>query len=246
MRYRRSGAGGLAERGLTLIEVTITIAIIALVSAVAVTSVSNISKAELRASSSKLAGFVRQTYDDAALGGQTHRLTFDFESKTVTASATDQVLAFEPDSNVLAEANKAGAEIRALSGLADELLAKAQEQGLSGGSGEESTPLTSSALSAMFDINSLADRAGMAEEDRFTDAGKTLDLGEDVQLFDVWIQGMREAATEGKVYLYFFPHGYTQDAIIHLVDEGGDLFAVKVSALTGRTRIQAGRMEVPK
>lgn len=228
---------------MTLIEVTITVAIIALVSAVAVTSVSSISKAELRAQSSKLAGFIRQTYDDAALTGQTHRLVFDFESKVVTSAATDQVLAFEPGSNVLAEAGKAGAELRALSGIAEELLSAAQEQGVSGELGQ---PMTTSALSALFDINSLAERAGMAEEERFTDTDRKLELGEDVHLFDVWIQGMGEPATEGKVYLYFFPHGYTQDAIIHLADEGGDQFAVRVSALTGKTRIESGRMEIPK
>ena len=227
--------------GFTLVEATITIAILALAAAVVVPAVGNITRAELRATSSKVAGLIRSTYDMACLEGQIHRLTFDFEKRGIDMTATTQVLAFEPDSNVLAEAAKMDASTNAFNDLAQALTAEIAEQRAA--SGEESDP---SAAGALFGINSLAGMGGMADEEAFGEGGTALDLGEGVHLLDVWVQGMDEPQTEGQAYLYFFPHGYTQDALIHLEDDEGRVFTVKIAALTAKTTIVPEYVEVKR
>lgn len=227
--------------GFTLVEMTITVAILALAAAVVIPAVSNITRAELRATSSKVAGLIRSTYDAACLEGQIHRLTFDFEKSRIEVTATSQVLAFEPDSNVLAEAAKMDASTSAFNDLAQALSAEIAEQRAE--AGDESEP---SAVGALFGINSLAGMGGMADEEAFGEGAGALDLAEGVHLLDVWVQGMDEPQNEGKAYLYFFPHGYTQEALIHIEDDGGRVFTVKVAALTAKTAILAEYVEVKK
>ena len=68
--------GQYLARGLTLVEITITVAILALVAAVAVPTLNNLGIVELRSTTAKIAGTIKSTYDNAALSGQTHRLAF--------------------------------------------------------------------------------------------------------------------------------------------------------------------------
>ena len=235
------------QRGFTLVEATITIAIIALAAAVVVPALGNITHAKLRATSSKLAGFVRATYDNASLNGQTYRIAFDFESKAVTVGATDQAMALEPGSNVLAAAaettntlDRPGALEQAIMDAASELEADSPTDD----SGK--AQIDPSALSAIFQVNNLAASADTTADAAFSDTGDKLDLDDDVHLLDVWIDGMDEAESEGKSFLYFFPNGYTQDAIIHLEDTDNNVFSVRIQALTGRTSIEPGYVEVKK
>ena len=59
-----------------------------------------------------------------------------------------------------------------------------------------------------------------------------------------WYMG--DVTAEGEASLYFFPNGFTQDALIHVENEGGQVFTVKVAALTGKTRVYAEYIEVEK
>jgi type II secretory pathway pseudopilin PulG len=216
--------------GFTLVEATITIAIIAMAAAVVVPAVGNISQAELRATSSKISAFVRATYDDAALTGRTYRMVFDFESRAITSEFTEGIPALEPDSNILAVASERRHDLDrpgdlegAISTAADELRAQRAED-------SEEGPSMSSLGAAFLGINSLSS-PGMAGEDDFT-------TNPDMKV--------ELAESQGKVYLYFFPHGYTQDAVIHLEDDSNRVFSVVVQALTGRPFIEAGYREVNK
>jgi general secretion pathway protein H len=230
--------------GFTLVEATITIAIMALAAAVVVPALGNITRAELRANSSKLAGFIRSTYDSAALNGQTYRMVFDFESRAITVGATEKVLALEPDSNVLAAAAETTNDLDRPGALEEAISAAASE--LSSSSEDSGKEMDTSAMSAFFAVNKLAGKGDSAADDAFSDTGDALPLAEDVHLLDVWIEGMSEVESEGKAFLYFFPHGYTQDAIVHLEDTDNNVYSVRVQALTGRTSIEAGYVEVKK
>jgi general secretion pathway protein H len=233
------------QRGFTLVETVIVIAIIAMMAAIAVPSINNITRAELRSNSSKLAGLIRQTYDDAALTGQTQRLAFNFESKAVKAEATQEVLAFDPETNVLAEASKAKEDLQSFMEVPPDIAA------LMAPAGEPSADsgLGLSAIGALFGAGALGGSSMSTDGEAFKAGdGAGLTLGDDVQLMDVWIQGMSEPTNKGIAYLYFFPHGFTQDALIHLMEADDDqrVYTVKVSALTGKTTIVDEYVQVPK
>jgi hypothetical protein len=80
----------------------------------------------------------------------------------------------------------------------------------------------------------------------FQSIDKDLDLGSDVHVLDIWTEGMSEPATDGVVYLYFFAHGYTQEAYIHLQDDSDAVFTIRVHALTGKVEMFPEYKEVPK
>ena len=84
--------------GFTLVEATITIAIIAMIAAVAIPSIGNVTRLSLRKSSMMLAAMVQGTYDEAALTGETHRLVFNIANNTIKVqrSATTFGLIREP------------------------------------------------------------------------------------------------------------------------------------------------------
>jgi general secretion pathway protein H len=63
---------------------------------------------------------------------------------------------------------------------------------------------------------------------------------------DVYTPRQREPYSEGIAYLYFFPDGHTERAIIHLVDTDGDVYTLVVHPLTGRVEVLPGDIPVPR
>ena len=219
-------------RGLTLVEITITLAIIAMAAAVIIPAVSGTSRAELRSKAGKVAGTVKATYDSAALEGRPYRIAFDFEQKVIRVEQGDESVPNRGVGGLAALLSGAGAGAGA---------------GKGEGKGKKGEPLSLADLPppppeilALFGMaapgkaGNESDSEGMA---KFQNAGHDLELGEDVKLLDVWIEGHTKPAIEGTPYLRFFPHGYTENALVHLTDEGGDVLTVKIEALTGRTEI---------
>ncbi len=102
----------------------------------------------------------------------------------------------------------------------------------------------------------LRQKSAMSEEDRerlelagksaFTasaDVPKT-ELGGSVKFTDVWVQHQPERYTTGKSFLYFWSSGLTEEASIH-VAQGGDVYSLLVSPLTGRVKVVGEREDAP-
>ncbi len=234
-----------AARGFTLIETIITLAVIGLVIGVLVPALSNLAIAELHSTSRKVAGFIRDSYDSAALSGQTYRMVFDPAGKKVSSEATEQVLNFNSETNALVEAVKEGDTVKnsAFEDLVGDLEAYDLE---AADAAEDETAGGGNLLGAMFGgINSLASTGALGGAESFKEAGKALPLDK-VYLADLTIAGKKQDEPKNKTYLYFFPHGYTQDAIIHLATgSGADVVyvTIRIEALTGAVRIDPGYIE---
>lgn len=226
------------QAGFTLVEAVITVAIIAIAAGVIIPSVANVSRADLRKSSSMFAALTREAYDSASLSGQTHRITLSFTSRTIKLESTSATLHFDQESGAFVEASKGGADASRL--MAPTWLDMELPAGTSDEEAEDKSSDKPSTLQALGNINKLAEKTVS-----FTPV-KTLNIDDDVKLLDVWTGGMSQPATEGEVYLMFFPSGYTQDALVHLEDSEGRAFTVKVWSLTGRTAIYDSYIEAPK
>jgi general secretion pathway protein H len=74
---------------------------------------------------------------------------------------------------------------------------------------------------------------------------KRQSLPEGVHFGSVWTQHQAEPYTSGTSYLYFFPHGQTQKAFIHVERNEDDIFTVVVDPVTGRTRVLPQKVDVP-
>lgn len=251
MRMRRTA-------GFTLVEVTIVVAVLALAAGLVVASVGSTSVAQLRKASGHLAGTIRATYDQAALNGQVHRLVLDFESSVIKVEAKPTGMEFDGGGGALAatqQALSAGAPLDSperLNQMGDNLLPWVDDfemspdmvpAELTSPQEEDASSQNASPFMSMMSMgNVVGQNTGSAE---FEATQRQVSLGEDVRLFEVWIRGMDEPANEDKVYLNFFPHGHTQEALIQLADPGDRIFAIRVEPLTGHTEILQGYQEPP-
>lgn len=64
---------------------------------------------------------------------------------------------------------------------------------------------------------------------------KKMNLPRGVRFEDVSTQQSPEPLTEGTAYTHFFPHGFTEQTMIHLTDESKHRVTLVISALVGRT-----------
>ena len=78
-----------AQRGLTLLEVMITIGVLVLMMGVVVTSFSNLKTTELRTQTNKLAAAVRHTYNRAVANGLYMRLVVDISGDAYWVEASE-------------------------------------------------------------------------------------------------------------------------------------------------------------
>ena len=240
------------ERGMTMVEVTIVVAILAMAVAVVVPALSNVGRAELRTASAKLAGTIRATYDSSALNGVPYRLVLPLDKHVIKVE----------------EGTAGGPKGGAVAGMAAllsggmRLPPAAESEGKDSskdGAPKEAPPPAE--LLALFGDGAAGGGSGGAGSDsggggsgdggsegiaKFHSAGHDLELGDDVRVLDVWVEGMSKPLLEGTAYLNFYAHGYTDRAIIHLTNEAGDIFSIKVKALTGKTEIVGEYVEVPK
>ncbi|MCM2324122.1 MAG: hypothetical protein NDJ90_12750, partial [Oligoflexia bacterium] len=64
---------------------------------------------------------------------------------------------------------------------------------------------------------------------------KKLSLPTGVKFEDIVTQQSPDPVTEGTAYTHFFPHGLTEQTIIHLADQGKHRYSLAISPLIGRT-----------
>ncbi|WP_373045539.1 Tfp pilus assembly protein FimT/FimU [Vulgatibacter sp.] len=69
-------------------------------------------------------------------------------------------------------------------------------------------------------------------------------LSEPIRVESVWTQHQTEPYEAGTSFLYFFPNGQTERAYIYVSDEE-DTFTIIVNPMTGRARVEAGKVEIP-
>ena len=65
------------------------------------------------------------------------------------------------------------------------------------------------------------------------------------RLFDVYTPRQPEPYTKGRAYLYFFPDGHTERAVVRLED-GDAWYSLVVHPLTGRVEVKNGKYEIAK
>ena len=226
------------QRAFTLVEVCITLAILALAVGVALPAMNSQSRADLRQGASMIAGHIRGAYDSASLSGQTYRLLFDLKAGTVNVESSEQILAIDPDSNALVQANKS-----VMDGTLTQYLPDWAEQDEEKDDDEEEERKPQGAGAALAALNREGEESSAGG---FTQAEKPFKLESSVHFLDMWIEGMDAPETTGQVSLLFFPNGYTQDAIIHVEDDDDRVFAIKIAGLTGKVTIIPNYVEASK
>lgn len=222
MRARRRPSR--VARGLTLIELTIIVAIIGLMAGLSLVSVNALGHSYLRSESVSLAGAIKECYDRSIMEKRVQRIVFDLAEDTWWVEATDDPYALDIDR--LAAADDA-----------DELADLNEEPDFDEETPEEVRAAIMGSQSATFELDPAFE-------------GKKKLQG-DVHFGRVWT-GMREEPFEkGLIFLHFFRGGFTEPLQLELFDgdpDGDDkeYLTLLVRPLTGKVRIYPEQLEAPE
>lgn len=212
--------GSSKNAGFTLIEIVVVITIVASMMGIVATFVGDSERAEIKKLSTRLVASVLFAYNEAASKNHIHRLVFDLEDQAYWLEAGPEVF-------VLGQKNT------------DKKKVKDKEDGAKNADvlapDEEATVDGSDAEKAASPAKAPAEE--FSPVDSFDFKKVILDSG--IKFRDVYV-GHQEAPVEsGKAYLYFFPNGQTEVAVIHLGNEDQSLnYSVIINPLTGRGDIR--------
>jgi general secretion pathway protein H len=214
-----------ASRGVTLVEVLITVALIALVTVGAATGMGLAAGARLKRSATMVAGAIRVAYAHANAKSKPVRLVFDFEERLVVLEESASELFIEKNDRTGGAAAATEAERAAI---------EAAEAILKG----PRAPRPAFQPTKAFGFNPDAEKPGK-------------ELSNGIRFLQVETSHHEEPEKEGRAYLYFWPGGQTERASIQLVigaeEESPDsVMTVLVSPLTGKTEIKKGKASMPR
>ncbi|MEI9939419.1 MAG: prepilin-type N-terminal cleavage/methylation domain-containing protein [Pseudomonadota bacterium] len=210
------------QRGLTLVELLIVIALIAVLGGTVLMGPGMLEGSRLKSAATLIVSGVRLGLARASTTGHPTRLAFDLDNGKLTLE--------EANSSVLLREHTKDSSSG--SAAATDLEKKAQaesERILQGPHAPRAT------FRAVPGFNSSPDETGPARS-----------LGNGVQFISVQTEHDDEPRSAGRAYLYFFPGGTTERASVQLKRRGDDTgMTVSISGLTGRAKIERGRVELP-
>ena len=249
-------------------ELTLVVGLIGLMALGASLGVSSITKADLRSGASRTAASLRYAFDRATMTGSYMRLAFDLKSGRIWAEHSEDMITLRSgrDQHVMTEeekeAERKDAAEAAEEGEAPATASKPSKSSSAmallglGGSDEDYEDDEDSEASTGIDVYSLTktwhddmkpvERPKGSFKRLKSIVAKKFKMAKGIKIAAVITPRMKEAATEGMAYVYFFPQGHAEPAIIHLVDKDGFYYSVVLHPLTGRAKIYSCRYKVPE
>ncbi len=223
------------SRGFTLIEVMVAMMVIALIATIGVKGFRTVTKGNLREGSAHMSGAIRFLFDRASITGKYHRLVIDLNEGRYWAEVSDDRF-FAPN-QAESESDRKKREEKEDAAEEEERKRQEKQQLLYGGSSSSSSSSSSSFDMSKMEVGEFRPRRARFAAFKET-ALKPVTLKKEVRIKSVYTPRMTEPVTAGRAYLYFYPLGQTEPAIITLTDKSGEnVFSLVVHPITGRVRI---------
>lgn len=216
-----------------MIELTISLAIVAVLFSAIVLGVGAIAGTRAKAAAAELAGVMRSLYDTASVGGRTCRLVFQLPKER----AEDQSIQYSAECAAGAVTARADR---------DQALRDANAER------ERRDPKRPARTLRADEQPSLEDL--MAREKERVEAQSRFAAFTSPQIqthrlkgiqISIWTQHQREPVKNGLAYLYFYPQGFTDRAQVY-VRQGSNVWTLKVAPLTGKVKIVGEELQVPR
>ncbi|MGB8330937.1 MAG: prepilin-type N-terminal cleavage/methylation domain-containing protein [Polyangiales bacterium] len=199
------------NRGFTLIEVILVVAIMAIVVTGATFGLGAITRTRLRSSAFKVTSAARFAYNRALTQGTTTRLHFDFEKDTMAVEETDTPVTLATEEQLESEVGDA---------VDPWDLARARLE----------KPLDP--IQPRSPFQPITNQSGKVL-DRYT----AKPVGDGITIHGLITPHEEQMRTDGEGSVYFFPGGVTEHAVIQLTDSSDTVYSVEIHPLTGNARI---------
>ena len=223
------------QRGFTLLEVLIVLGLVGLVTSSMVVGARSMAKSELRGSASKVAGTMRYLFDRASTTGKVHRLVLDF--------STGKYWAEESDDRYFMPRERETEETRALE--AEEIAEEEEAKKVAEAAKNEKA----SAGEYGYDFSHYDPKEWKSRRAKFSAFKETVLKTRQIsggKLVGIYSPRVAEPVTQGHGYLYFFPMGQTESAIVYLSDAKQEtFFSLVVHPLNGRVKVVGGYVKPP-
>lgn len=219
--------------GFTLIEMTVTLAVVAVLMSAAVIGVGALTGAEARSAAGALAGASQALFDQAALSGKTCRLVFELPA----ARSERQNVAYRAEcaEGAVTTARDRDASLRVANDAARDAEDR-QDARILTGPGRSVEQLLAEERQRVEAAGAFSAYTNAVIEPR--ELPRSVDI-------EVWVRGQRAYTTEGLAMLYFFPQGYTEKAQVRFT-QGNDTWTLVLEPLTGKVRVVPEALEVPR
>lgn len=219
-KYRRARAL-LRRRGMTLIELLIVMVVIALLASTMTLGSGYFGGMQQRMAASLIVSSVRKGLAVANATGKPTRLALDFAARRIQLEQSSSVLVIPKSKAMTEQEEKEYAEEVAKKAILD------SEQIVGGLRKHKADFLPIDALGRDGDL-----------------PGRSLGTRTTLRLVET--EHDEEPILEGVGYLYFWPGGVTERAVVQLGEGDKEGLTVVVSPLTGRARIEKGRVPFPE
>ncbi len=212
------------SRGVTLVEVLISIALVAIVTGMAMMGGSVADGARLKHSAVMMAGAVRIAYGHANATSKVVRLVFDMDERTVSIEEASSDLKLARNDVTGGAAAATEAEKKAT---------------------EEADKILKGPRTARPSFTKVKAMGWDPDKDK---SGRELE--KNIRILQVETGHQDEPQKTGRAYLYFWPGGQTERAAIQIAikdtEIDADSMTVLIAPLTGKADLRKGRLSMPR
>ncbi len=206
-------------RGFTLLEMSVVLLLLGLMTSAALPTLNSVTGANLRTSASRVQGLLREAYTRAALSGLTCRVVFDTQERTVWVEETQEKARLGRTARTVDRDGTAALDV------IDERIVNIDTENIERLDAKDKEKL----------------RLFAPPTWQPSEVIEKLELTDDVYFRAVWAEHLDRPISQGKAAIVFFPGGYSEDAFVTLSDEPPDstdspaTISIVVNPLTGET-----------
>jgi len=225
--------------GMTILEMMIVLAILALLLVLARSGFRILTKADLVEDATELSAIMRRASGLAIEHGELHRVVLDFDKQAYIVEVCQGATAIQRN-----EVIKRGddEETKRAIERGKERLQNMGSDAFASGDAEEATK-----RAIALAVHHVQDRSCVPATDTFTgdSEGKgwarELRKGKGVKFKRIFVAHRDLPIEKGDVAIYFFPNGASEKAVIEMTD-GTETFSILVFGLTGRVELRDGEL----